>query len=198
MLVFDLHQKSLLADRGNISREFQAAVPAVTNRSGREEALEELVWRPDSGLEEDQVDQFIISRVKHKFDKVLLVTEHHLGIRTGFQSPAMNLCTPDHPQGLPGGQGAPPRPRPWPHPAPRWRANMLDIQEDDMKKACTDLMVTFIDIKYGASAKEFLSMVSRITCIVWDGRSPSVMTWMMASFDTRIFHSVSPSTLVQQ
>ena len=28
---------------------------------------------------------------------------------TGLQSPAMNLCTPDHPQGLPGGQVAPPR-----------------------------------------------------------------------------------------
>ena len=30
--------------------EFQTAVPAVTNRSRREEALEELVWWPDSGL----------------------------------------------------------------------------------------------------------------------------------------------------
>jgi metastasis-associated protein MTA len=61
-LVFDPHQKTLLADRGNIriGGEFQAAVPAVTNKSGREEALEELVWRPDSGLEDDKVDQFII------------------------------------------------------------------------------------------------------------------------------------------
>ena len=48
--MFGPHQKTLLADWGNIriSGEFQDVVPAVTNWSGREEALEELVWRPDS------------------------------------------------------------------------------------------------------------------------------------------------------
>jgi hypothetical protein len=89
----------LLADLGiRICGEFQAAVPAVTNRSGREEALEELVWRPDSGLE-DYVDQFIIPRLKHKFNKLLLINHNHLGILHRFQSPAINMSSPNLPQG---------------------------------------------------------------------------------------------------
>ena len=61
-LVFDPHQKTLLADRGNIriGGEFQALVPPVTRQSGREEELEEVLWRPDNRLEEEKVDQFII------------------------------------------------------------------------------------------------------------------------------------------
>jgi hypothetical protein len=56
--VFNPHKKTLLADWGKIriGGEFQAAVPAVTNKSRLEEALKELVWRPDSGLEDDKVD----------------------------------------------------------------------------------------------------------------------------------------------
>ena len=86
MLVFVPNRTMLLADWDNIRicGEFQAVVPAVTNRFGREEALEELVWRLDSGLEDDKVDEFIISRLKHKLNKVLLVTQHHLGFLHRF------------------------------------------------------------------------------------------------------------------
>ena len=62
-----------------------------------------------SGLEDD-VDQFIIPRFKHKFNKLLLVNQHHLGILHRFQSPAINMCSPDHPQGLRGLLSAPPPP----------------------------------------------------------------------------------------
>ena len=62
-----------------------------------------------SGLEDD-VDQFIIPRLKHKFNKLLLVNQHHLGILHRFQSPAINMCSPDHPQGLRGLLSAPPLP----------------------------------------------------------------------------------------
>jgi hypothetical protein len=151
-----LNTRTLLADQGNIriGGEFQATVAAVTNRSGREEALEELVWRPDSGLEDDKVDQFIISRIKHKFNKV---TQHHLSIPHRFTVTCHELVYTRPSPGTPWRAGRPAPLRPRPCPAPCWRANMLDIQEYDMKKACTDLMVTFIDIKYGASAKKKLS-----------------------------------------
>lgn len=67
-LVFDPQQKTLLADRGSIriGSEYQAAiVPKQKERdheSGGDEerALEELLWRPDSGLSDEQIDQFII------------------------------------------------------------------------------------------------------------------------------------------
>ena len=56
------------------------------------------MWRPDSGLEDD-VDQFIIPRLKHKFNKLLLINHHHLGILHRFQSPAINMRSPNLPQG---------------------------------------------------------------------------------------------------
>lgn len=63
-LVFDPHQKTLLADRGNIriGGEYQATVPPVSRTEDtRDEAeLEELLWKPDSELEDDKIDQFII------------------------------------------------------------------------------------------------------------------------------------------
>lgn len=72
-LVYDPHQKTLLADRGNIriGGEFQAQVPQVS-REGRQEELEELVWSPTSKLEDDKVDQFIlISRSVGTFARAL-------------------------------------------------------------------------------------------------------------------------------
>ena len=72
-LVFDPHQKTLLADRGNIriGSEYQAAVPAVT-KEGREEELEELQWNPNNELEEEKIDQFvIISRSVGTFARAL-------------------------------------------------------------------------------------------------------------------------------
>jgi len=72
-LVFDPHQKTLLADRGNIriGSEYQAAVPAVT-KEVREEELEELQWQPNNDLEEDKIDQFvIISRSVGTFARAL-------------------------------------------------------------------------------------------------------------------------------
>ena len=72
-LVFDPHQKTLLADRGNIriGSEYQAAVPAVT-KEAREEDLEELQWQPNNNLEEDKIDQFvIISRSVGTFARAL-------------------------------------------------------------------------------------------------------------------------------
>jgi len=65
-LVHDPHQKTLLADRGNIriGSEFQAQVPTVlSGRTGdiRDSSeLEELLWRPDNGVVEEKIDQFII------------------------------------------------------------------------------------------------------------------------------------------
>ena len=73
-LVFDPHQKTLLADRGNIriGSEYQAAVPAVTKETAREEDLEELQWQPKNNLEEDKIDQFvIISRSVGTFARAL-------------------------------------------------------------------------------------------------------------------------------
>jgi len=60
-LVFDPHQKTLLADRGNIriGGEYQAACPAVC-REPRAEDPEELVWRDSAQLDDAKVDQFII------------------------------------------------------------------------------------------------------------------------------------------
>merc|ERR1719209_2459116 len=60
-LVFDPHQKTLLADRGNIriGGEYQASCPAVT-REPRAEDPEELVWRDSAQLDDAKVDQFII------------------------------------------------------------------------------------------------------------------------------------------
>merc|ERR1719318_466518 len=60
-LVFDPHQKTLLADRGNIriGSEYQAALPALV-KEGRDETLEELQWQPDNGLDEEKINQFII------------------------------------------------------------------------------------------------------------------------------------------
>merc|ERR1719278_1310710 len=72
-LVFDPHQKTLLADRGNIriGSEYQAALPALV-KEGREETLEELQWQPNNGLEEDKIDQFvIISRSVGTFARAL-------------------------------------------------------------------------------------------------------------------------------
>ena len=111
-----LNTRTLLADQGNIriGGEFQATVAAVTNRSGREEALEELVWRPDSGLEDDKVDQFIISRIKHKFNKV---TQHHLSIPHRFTVTCHELVYTRPSPGTPwrAGRPAPPAPLPLPH-----------------------------------------------------------------------------------
>ena len=67
--------------------------------------------------------------MKHKF----LVTEDHLGIPHRFQSPSINMRSPDHPQRL----HAPP----------------LPLRPD--MKAWTYLVVTFIAIENDASAKEF-------------------------------------------
>merc|ERR1719318_2036872 len=60
-LVFDPHQKTLLADRGNIriGSEYQAALPALV-KEGRDETLEELQWQPNNGLDEEKINQFII------------------------------------------------------------------------------------------------------------------------------------------
>jgi len=72
-LVFDPHQKTLLADRGNIriGSEYQAALPALV-KEGRDETLEELQWQPNNGLEEDKIDQFvIISRSVGTFARAL-------------------------------------------------------------------------------------------------------------------------------
>jgi len=76
-LVYDPHQKTLLADRGNIriGGEYQASIPqcqGVESPARNEEDLEEMVWRPDNSLEEDKVDQFvIISRSVGTFARAL-------------------------------------------------------------------------------------------------------------------------------
>jgi len=63
-LVFDPHQKTLLADRGNIriGSEYQAMVPPICRgEDNRDETeLETLLWKPSSGLDDDKIDQFII------------------------------------------------------------------------------------------------------------------------------------------
>ena len=63
-LVFDPHQKTLQADRGNIriGGEFQAVVPPVNKEEPVRDSgdLEELQWRPDNQLEEEKIEQFII------------------------------------------------------------------------------------------------------------------------------------------
>jgi len=64
-LVYDPHQKTLLADRGNIriGSEYQAVVPQLTGAGGQdrnEEQLEEIQWRSDNNLQDEKVDQFII------------------------------------------------------------------------------------------------------------------------------------------
>ena len=63
-LVFDPNQKTLLADRGDIriGSGYQATpLPPVTNETALNSSdLEELIWSPDSGLEDKQIDQFII------------------------------------------------------------------------------------------------------------------------------------------
>merc|ERR1719431_313178 len=67
-LVFDPHQKTLQADRGNIriGGEFQALVPAVDRE------LEELVWSPNNDLDGEKIDQFvIISRSVGTFARAL-------------------------------------------------------------------------------------------------------------------------------
>ena len=72
-LVFDPHQKTLLADRGNIriGSEYQAAVPPLS-KEVREDELEELQWNPKNDLEEDKIDQFvIISRSVGTFARAL-------------------------------------------------------------------------------------------------------------------------------
>jgi len=63
-LVFDPNQKTLLADRGDIriGSGYQATpLPPVNHANSlNSEDLEELIWSPESGLEDHQVDQFII------------------------------------------------------------------------------------------------------------------------------------------
>merc|ERR1719431_1629843 len=63
-LVFDPHQKTLLADRGNIriGGEYQASCPHICRgEDTRDETeLETLLWKPSSGLDDDKIDQFII------------------------------------------------------------------------------------------------------------------------------------------
>jgi len=63
-LVYDPHQKTLLADRGNIriGTEFQAVIPPMNVREPIRDSgdLEELLWQPDNGLEEEKINQFII------------------------------------------------------------------------------------------------------------------------------------------
>merc|ERR1719153_1782035 len=63
-LVYDPHQKTLLADRGNIriGTEFQAVIPTLNTKEAMRDSddLEELLWQPDNGLEEEKINQFII------------------------------------------------------------------------------------------------------------------------------------------
>ena len=59
-LVYDPHQKTLLADRGNIriGSEYQAVVPQLTGAGGQdrnEEQLEEIQWRSDNNLQDEKV-----------------------------------------------------------------------------------------------------------------------------------------------
>ena len=63
-LVFDPHQKTLQADRGNIriGGEFQAVVPAVDKEQEVRDSgeLEDLVWSPNNDLDGEKIDQFAI------------------------------------------------------------------------------------------------------------------------------------------
>jgi len=63
-LVYDPHQKTLLADRGNIriGNEFQAVIPQMNRKDAIRDSgeLEELLWQPDTGLDEEKINQFII------------------------------------------------------------------------------------------------------------------------------------------
>ena len=75
-LVFDPHQKTLQADRGNIriGGEFQAIVPKVDKEQEvrDSEDLEDLVWSPDNDLDGEKIDQFvIISRSVGTFARAL-------------------------------------------------------------------------------------------------------------------------------
>merc|ERR1719431_1771625 len=75
-LVFDPHQKTLQADRGNIriGGEFQALVPAVDKEQEVRDSddLEELVWRDSNDLDGEKIDQFvIISRSVGTFARAL-------------------------------------------------------------------------------------------------------------------------------
>ena len=75
-LVFDPHQKTLQADRGNIriGGEFQAVVPQVDKEQEvrDSEELEELVWNPENDIDKEKIDQFvIISRSVGTFARAL-------------------------------------------------------------------------------------------------------------------------------
>ena len=75
-LVFDPHQKTLQADRGNIriGGEFQAIVPKVDKEQEVRDSgdLEDLVWSPDNDLDGEKIDQFvIISRSVGTFARAL-------------------------------------------------------------------------------------------------------------------------------
>ena len=63
-LVFDPHNKTLQADRGNIriGSEFQAIVPPVNKDEPIRDStdLEDLQWSSNNNLEDDKIDQFII------------------------------------------------------------------------------------------------------------------------------------------
>ena len=59
-LVYDPHQKTLLADRGNIriGSEYQAVVPQLAGAGGQdrnEEQLEEIQWKSDNNLQDEKV-----------------------------------------------------------------------------------------------------------------------------------------------
>ena len=79
-LVYDPHQKTLVADRGEIriGSSYQATVPALL-KEGEEESqeeeerkLEEKVWDPDNQLEAADIDKFlIISRSVGTFARAL-------------------------------------------------------------------------------------------------------------------------------
>merc|ERR1719435_403176 len=60
-LVFDPHQKTLLADRGNIriGGEYQAVIPTLNTKEVMRDSddLEELLWQPDNGLDEEKINQ---------------------------------------------------------------------------------------------------------------------------------------------
>jgi len=75
-LVFDPHQKTLQADRGNIriGSEFQAKVPPVDGTQPVRDSgdLEELQWSPENELDQEKIDQFvIISRSVGTFARAL-------------------------------------------------------------------------------------------------------------------------------
>jgi len=63
-LVYDPHQKTLLADKGNIriGSEYQAQVPVLPEGGIQRDSadLEELLWQPNLSLDDDKIDHFII------------------------------------------------------------------------------------------------------------------------------------------